>query len=386
MKMMKTALLATAALAAVTTGARANELSDLKAQIEALNARISQVEAAPAVPAGYQLVAISRGQALQFGLDSDVDGPATLISVLPAADAPASTVISISGSVKAGLVYSNVKFAGDNDIDVDTGAGLSIGGVTDTAVGEVGAKVNFDFSWDEGTNGSMALAADGWWGYWEFAEGMRIGGGRDGSLAGIGYGVESNTTRLFTSAHGTNQGAGGDPAQLRLSYGSGPIAFAVALEDATRDTGGTLDDDALGVSAELKYSSDMVSVEIAGGAWGRDDFVLSATEKWTAGIGAGLNVVDGVALHIGAQVGEMHDNRKLKSVSASTKLSLNDAVRVELGAGWEKIGAVKTKAVVGGIYYSPVSQLTLGLEADWFSESGNTNDGITAAFVTKYAF
>jgi hypothetical protein len=349
-------------------------------------------------------VSITKGQALKFGLDSDVDGPATLISVLPAADAPAGTTVSISGSVKAGLVFSQVDDGNgldvngnglftdpgdiapinDNSVDVDTGAALTIAGVTDTAVGEVGAKVNFDFSWNESTDGNMALAADGWWGYWEFAEGMRIGGGRDGSLATIGYGIESNTTRLFTSAHGTNQGAGGDPAQLRLSYGSGPIAFAVALEDATRSAAN--DDDALGVSAELKYSSDMFSVEIAGGAWNDDDSVNATSEKWSAGIGAGVNIVDGVALHMGAQVAKMFDGRKVRSVSASTKLALNDAMRVELGAGWEKIGTVTTKAVVGGIYYSPVSQLTLGLEADWFSETGSSNDGMTAAFVTKYAF
>jgi hypothetical protein len=393
MKMMKTALLATAAIAAVTTSARANELSDLKAQIEALNARISQVEAAPAVPAGYQLVSITKGEALKFGLDSDINGPATLISVLPAADAPAGTVVSISGNVAAALVYSQVDDIGngplDNSFDVDAKAGLTVAGVTDTAVGEVGAKMSLEFTYDQDITGTHAVGADGFWGYWEFAEGMRIGGGRDGSLATIGYGIESNTSRIFTGAHSTNQGAGGDPAQLRLSYGSGPIAFAVAIEDATRNAAGSLgDDDALGASAELKYTSDMVSVEIAGGAWNDDDAISAGndSEKWSAGIGAGINVVDGVAVHVGAQVGEFFNGRKIRSVSASTKLSLSDAIRFEVGAGWEKIGVVKTKAVVAGIYYSPVSQLTLGLEADWFSESGNTNDGTTVALVTKYSF
>ena len=38
MKTMKLALLATAAVAAVTVSARADEVSDLKAQLEALNA------------------------------------------------------------------------------------------------------------------------------------------------------------------------------------------------------------------------------------------------------------------------------------------------------------------------------------------------------------
>jgi hypothetical protein len=403
MKMMKTALLATAAIAAVASSANANELADLKAQIEALNARISQVEAAPAVPAGYQLVSITKGQALKFGLDSDVDGPATLISVLPAADAPAGTTVSISGSVKAGLVFSQVDDGVaadlngdgdfldpgeaailDNSLDVDTGAGITIAGVTDTAVGEVGAKVNFDFSYRESTDGQMELAADGWWGYWEFADGMKLGGGRDGSLAGVG-GIESNTKRLFTSAHGTHPGAG-DQAQIRLSYASGPLGFAIAVEDATRNTLAANDDDALGVAAEMTYAGDMFNVELAGGMWGDDDAVSSPNQKYQFGAAVGFNIADGVKTTLGAAIGKRHDGVKVRGVSGSASAAIADGISIEMGAGWKKLGTVKTTAVVGGLYYSPVSQLVIGLEADWFRESGSANDGTTVAFVTKYSF
>ncbi|MEY3081202.1 MAG: hypothetical protein RJA94_1187, partial [Pseudomonadota bacterium] len=75
MKTMKMALLAGAAIAVSTVTAHADELSEMKAQIEALNARMAAMETAPSVPAGYQLLAVSKGEALQVpGLgDSDRD-------------------------------------------------------------------------------------------------------------------------------------------------------------------------------------------------------------------------------------------------------------------------------------------------------------------------
>jgi len=84
---MKIALLGTAALAAVSVSARADNLSDLKAQIEALNARVATLETAPAVPAGYQMVSFSK------------EGNNHIISIMPTADMPATTVITWSGYV-----------------------------------------------------------------------------------------------------------------------------------------------------------------------------------------------------------------------------------------------------------------------------------------------
>ncbi len=64
MKMMKWALLGGAALAVTATAARADDLADLKAQIEALQNRVTQLEAQPqaSMPSGYSLMAIRGGQ------------------------------------------------------------------------------------------------------------------------------------------------------------------------------------------------------------------------------------------------------------------------------------------------------------------------------------
>ena len=75
MKTMKMALLAGAAIAVSTAAAHADQLQDLKAQVEALNARVAAMETAPSVPTGYQLLAISKGEAAQVPgmLGSDRD-------------------------------------------------------------------------------------------------------------------------------------------------------------------------------------------------------------------------------------------------------------------------------------------------------------------------
>ncbi len=110
MNVLKLALLGTAAVAAVSVSARADDLSDLKAQIEALNGRISQLESTPSVPAGYQLLSVSEADAIiipSLDADKDYGKKATNIGILPTADVPASTNIQWSGFVRAGVVYKD---------------------------------------------------------------------------------------------------------------------------------------------------------------------------------------------------------------------------------------------------------------------------------------
>ena len=117
MKVMKLALLGTAALAGCVGSARADDLSALKAQIEALQADVAALQAAPSVPAGYSLMTVSEGDRIVVpGLevrDSNAQSKTvTTIGVLPTADVPASTVIQWSGSVRAALVYDDDDFSG----------------------------------------------------------------------------------------------------------------------------------------------------------------------------------------------------------------------------------------------------------------------------------
>ncbi len=114
MNVLKLALLGTAAVAAVSVSARADDLSDMKAQIEALNSRIASLESTPAVPAGYSLLSVSEADAIivpSIEADKDYGSKATNIGILPTADVPASTNIQWSGFVRVGLVHKSSKSA-----------------------------------------------------------------------------------------------------------------------------------------------------------------------------------------------------------------------------------------------------------------------------------
>ncbi len=403
MNMMKIALLGTAAVAALSVSARADELSDLKAQIEALNSRVAQVEAAPAVPAGYNLLSISRRDAQKIGLDMEkgVDTE-TVVSIVPTADVPAGTELSISGHARAAIVYTDDgQRGGDDDIDIASRYGVTVGGTTETAVGKIGAKGTILQVYDV-VAGSISTAADGYWGYWNVTDELALGGGRDGSVSGLDG---SNACTCMYAGYDVGFGRG-DPSQMRLSYNSGPIGFAVALEDASRDDAS---DDALGVAAEVKWSGDSMSFEIAGGAWDKDDFVLDATAPgvdddpiapgiqdlnvgttadaaaWQVGAGVGFGM-DMFKIKAAAAVGEMWSGDDYWKTSALATLSMSDAVSFELGLGYTDVEGANTLAALAGIYYAPVDKLTIGLEAGWKDPDGANNDVMKAALVTVYKF
>src|SRR5688572_17368154 len=129
MKMMKWALLGGAALAVTATAARADDLADLKAQIEALQTRVSQLEAQPqsSMPSGYSLMAIRDGQGTYEGVlpernaDRVRDESGFTLSVLPTADAAPVAEVSVSGEIRTALIYSDSEFEpalGDDNLDL----------------------------------------------------------------------------------------------------------------------------------------------------------------------------------------------------------------------------------------------------------------------------
>jgi hypothetical protein len=405
MNMMKIALLGTAAVAAFSVSARADELSDLKAQIEALNARVAQVETAPAVPAGYQLLSISSRDAQKIGLDIEkgVDRE-SVISIMPTADVPAGPELSISGHARAAIVYQDkpgsTGVGGDDELDIYSRYGVTVGGTTDTAVGKIGAKGTILQVYDV-VAGSISTAADGYWGYWNISDELTLGGGRDGSLAGLDG---SNACTCMYAGYDLGFGRG-DPSQMRLSYESGPVKFAIALEDASRSSS---TDDALGVAAEMKWSGDAISFEIAGGAWDNDDFgaievpavvddpATAADEtaaavtgvdaaSWQVGAGVGFSM-DMVSIKAAAAIGEMWSGDDYWKTSALASLSMSDSTSFELGLGYQEVEGASEMRALAGIYYAPVDKLTIGLEAGWKDPEGSKNNSMNAALVTVYKF
>ena len=282
MKTMKVALLATAALAAVSVSARADDTAAIKAQLEALTARIAQLEAAPAVPVGYSLLTITEGQAtIPPGLENFDKGygdTATIIGIMPTADVPASTTIEWSGYVRAIVAHTDYGYDdGEKQVNVWTRGQLNVTGKTDTAVGEVGATLKLRAD-AHGVDDDPTWFANEYWGWWAMTPEVTFGGGYSGSLGNIGYGVDGSCncygTDWFTAEQRDEDNISvatnpGDTTQIRLSWASGPVSAAVALEDSDYD-GGAGD---LGVAGEIKYSGDTFSGEISGIWYEHDNFI-----------------------------------------------------------------------------------------------------------------
>jgi hypothetical protein len=451
MKSIKLALLGGAALAVTAAGAQADDLDALKAQIEALNARVAAMEAAPSVPAGYQLLTISEGELPQVpGLGMkrgdmlSYGNKATVISVMPTADAPAGTTVTWTGQVRAGVVYNNVEGSFDvhfsdpidaidlgivsdtnvangfsedgdysldrdsDDLDVKAQARLRVVGTTDTAVGEVGVSMEIrgDFN---GTGTGDAYFKEAW-GWWAMTPELTFGGGYAASLGDIWYGYDGacscywidNADMAFNP---------GDTSQLRLTYASGPLSMAIAVEDAGLNNGYGDDNydynyDQLGVAGEIKYSSDTISGEISGVWRGvNEDQYVNVDTNWQIGAGLGFALGDVANLSLAAAMGEgptvqIDDgdlargvplNNTWWGITALASFNLTDEVHAEIAGGyknregdgvtldvngddWETDGGeYETWAVMGGIYYTPVEQLTIGLEGEYFTTSTDWN-------------
>jgi opacity protein-like surface antigen len=405
MKMTKIALLASAALAAVSMSARADDLSDLKARIAALEANA----ALTSVPAGFQLVTVGKAAAIVIpGMEPDKNyGPtATQIGITPTADMPASTVIQWSGFVRAALVYTDGYVRRDvfgrgadiQTLDVLTRAEIKVVGKTDTAVGEVGAtvKLRAQYSSAAGLNrtttafngtGKPAFEMPGGWGYWKMTPELTLGAGLDGSLAGNGYGYDGACSCYYTDNADAGYGNLGDPAQMRLTYASGPMSAAIALEDYLNDTSLGNSGSSLGVAGELKYAGDTVSGEVSAGYWAKPTSGFAPEDAYKINAGLGFTLTDMFKLSMSAGIGSNHflnDDYWKANILASA--SLSDSIKAEIGYNHvDNESKADQNSVLAGVYYEPVSQLTIGLEGEWIKDSG-VGSSTTADFVTVFRF
>jgi hypothetical protein len=373
MRSIKTVLLCGAALAGLTLQARAEDLSVLKAEIEALNARLAQIEAAPTLPANAALVTISQSAApVVPGLeetDPSYGDVATVISVLPTADAPATTSITWTGFARSAAVFVNNE-TGDDDLDIKARGELKVVGVTETSVGEIGAQVKIRADFDG--NGAVNVSGREAWGWWAMTPELTLGGGYSGSLGNIGYGYDGSCNCYYTDYADVSMDPG-DTTQVRLTYASGPISVAVAVEDASTDSGSDYGD-RLGTAGEVKYSSDTVSGEISA-VWRDGD---TDEDLYQVGAGLGLSLSTFATLNVGAAYGQNHDGEEYWVASALASANLSDAVHAEIAYGHrDNKDGDTVDAALAGIYYDPVSQLTIGLEGEWIDQTSTQVDIVT---------
>lgn len=419
MNTIKFALLGTVAFAAVSVSAQASTTSDiaaLKAEIAALSAKVAANEAQTSVPAGFQLVTVSSQPAIVVPGVGSVGRDVTTIAIVPTADAPASTVIQWSGFVRAALVYADGAdalnalavnptvdtvagaVASDNVfLDVKARGQINVVGKTDTAVGEVGAQMSVRGNWlgnnaSIGTNAAAEISNA--WGWWKMTPDLTLAGGFNGSLSAIGYGYDGACSCYYTDNAAQGTAINGDVAQMRLTYASGPMSIAVAIEDGHR-TVAPANVNALAVAAKISYTGDMFNAALSGayepnyGAAGAPE----ATYVLNAGLGFGLGDIGKISANAGIYSGQfVNDNAWKASILGS--LNISDQAHLELAYGHARFdrwttaypNAVDQDSVLAGVYYEPVSQLTIGLEGEWIKNSVDAQSSFSADLVTVFRF
>jgi opacity protein-like surface antigen len=128
----------------------------------------------------------------------------------------------------------------------------------------------------------------------------------------------------------------------------------------------------MGVAAEVKYSGDMISGEISGGAWNAGKGHPAGEHgAWQIAAGVGFSLGDMAKISIAAGTGKYHDNVKWNEASILMSANLSDAVHGEVAFNYD---AAKSHGhqtgVLAGLYYDPVSQLTIGLEGEYIRDTG----------------
>jgi hypothetical protein len=394
MNTIKFALLGTVAFAAVSVSAQASTTSDiaaLKAEIAALSAKVAANEASTSVPAGFQLVTVSQQPAIVVPGVGTVGRDVTTIAIVPTADAPASTVIQWSGFARAALVYSDYAdtiLSDKVDFSVKARGQINVVGKTDTAVGEVGAQMSVRGNWtnDLGINNNAPGEISNAWGWWKMTPDLTLAGGFNGSLSAIGYGYDGACSCYYTDNAGQGTSLNGDVAQMRLTYASGPITVAIAVEDGYSNIANP-SVNTLAFAAKVSYTGDMFNAAVSGGFEPNSGLVALNTESSyviAAGLGFGLGDVGKISAHASYGSDEaINDNVWKASILGS--LNLSDQAHLELAYGHARFdNAVPAlvndqDAILAGVYYEPVSQLTIGLEGEWIKNSTQTQSNFSAS-------
>ena len=426
-KWLRRALLGGAALGVMASGAQADELSALKAQLEALQSRVSQLETqpAPTLPPGAKLLTVRKGQLayneiLPMRASEQLrDHQGYTIAVTPTADLPAPvSEVTVSGEIRARLLYfdhdtdGDIDLNGDNDVtdvdesnsdhnffDVTTRGRLRIDGKTETAIGEVGGTIRLQAT--DGTEADMNII----WGYWQMTPNLQLGAGFTDSLAAIQASVDWNGNAVLNgfNAGPTNQSV----SSFRLTYTNGGLTLAAALED--NDVG-----DIPAVAGYIAFDTGSFLIN-ASALWQDDDSTgfNDTDDDWVVGVGVIGNLGDMLRIEAAANTGEGYspavygvqnvneNDFEFWSASVLAVLSFGNNLSLELDFGYtnldhegdEALLAVeqveKLWSVGGAIYWDPVDQLTLGWGVGWNKQEDDEDDDftdITAGFGAWFRF
>ena len=444
-KWLRRALLGGAALSVMATGAQADELTALKAQLEALQARVSQIETqpAPVVPTGASMLTVRRGQ-LTSGLNLPLrksdelysgDQQGYTIAVTPTADMPAPvSEVTISAEIRARLLYSddeskftNADLGFDDDdyngFNVDARGRLLVEGKTETAVGEVGGTIRLESSYDEehSFDDSENVDMDIAWGYWQMTPNWQLGGGYAESTGSLQAGVDWEHNDDMTG--GVNAFTNADNEQIRVTYQSGGLSFAVAVEDNDAEcsdyttAADVIDGSGNVTECESGDTESEIPAIAAYGLFDTGSFVIAAAanwvkddrdcgdlladddcaDDWSAGLGINGKLGEVLSFTVAGAIGEGNATGLLNSslspgaddewwgVSAGFIWGFASAMSLQVGAGYAEVERnvevddvnedEESLDVTATLFWEPVDQLTLGLGAGYHDNELQSSDG-----------
>jgi hypothetical protein len=419
LKWLRQPLLGGAALSVLATGVQADELSTLKAQLEALQSRVNQLETTSArtpLPAGTKLLTVRNGQgafassALPMRASDIVsEQNGYTIAVTPTADMPAPvSEVSVSGEIRARLLYSNVEIEGGSidldasdsidlttevdgfetdDFDITTRARLNVEGRTETSIGEVGGRIRL-----QGVDGGDVSLNIGW-GYWQMTPDLQFAGGYWDSLAAVQAGWDWNGEPALI---GLDSGLTNDSvSQFRLTYSSGGLTLAGSVEDNKAG-------DLPALAAAVVFDSGSFLVTASGIFEEEDDdgSFNDTEDNWFVGAGAAIRLSDMFRVEAAAGMGEGYGDAiyvlqngnendfEFWGANALAVVSFAEAMRVELGFAYTDVDHEDDetllttlddqvhKAWTAGIslFWDPVDQLTLGWGVGFTNKESEDGD------------
>lgn len=406
---LRKALLGGAALAVMATGAQADELSTLKAQIEALQARVDTMQSAPAaLPEGTSLMTFRRGSA-DFGSmngsyrdaqNYGYDGQGFTIGVTPTADMPAPVAeITVSGYVRSwvswgidgysdstagGFAPSEWNDTGENHLYINSRGSVSVKSKVDTAIGQI--RTAIELRADTPGDASMRYA----WGEWDMTPNWTFGAGS-----------YFDVTSLISAPTTVNSSGPVGPVfsrddQIRLTYTDGPLSWAVALEGPTHESSTSMPDIATSIVYDVAGGHQFQFVAaIADWEPAYEDFDLG----YYIGGAVNLNLGDVATLSVGAIYGEGLVGEKLFYVGDSDEkawgmhaglgFALSETTSANIHYGYEDDDDNETMWTVGAnIMWRPVKQMKMGWEVNYGEYEGccDTDEALQINWGTWFYF
>ena len=335
-----------------------------------------------ALLAGTALVAASSAAMAETSFLSLSRTAAGTFLVSPTADMPASaTEVSISGELR--VLSSIYDYSGydEAESDMSSRARVVVKGSTETSVGTVGAYVRLQSS-----NGDTVTASKQY-GYWQATPEWQILAGRTDSIGAIEAGVDWNlNASLFSYSGGPTNDTHN---QVRATYTTGPLSWAVAVEDTNDGSYTNSNGEDLAFGTAVKYTAGN-GVDVVLNGVMQDDGNYNTDYFVGAGLNTSFNSI-GVTAAVG--MGEGYEDALYEGISSDegfTVASLgmtfgvSEATSVEVGLGYTDTDNEGVNSDINAaVLWSPAKQLTLGAGvgySEYDNDESQTSAGLGAWF------